>query len=131
MLGKYLLDRRQPCVQMLHHPQRCTFLLHPPRSSFLKLHFPEPFLTDQLCLGCRLLLPYGQLLGQLWHSTTWPSGQLVVVDAEPPRLVARSLYYKSLNGGPCCHDVFTIELPADTPVSTALYHACRVMALCM
>ncbi|WIA33544.1 hypothetical protein OEZ86_006668 [Tetradesmus obliquus] len=63
----------------------------------------------QLWIG--LLLPFGQLLGRLWHSTTAPSGMLLAVDAEAPRLVARSIYYKTLNGGPFCHDVFAVELP--------------------
>jgi hypothetical protein len=75
---------------------------------------------------CSLLLPYGQLLGRLWHSSSSPPGMLLAVDAEAPRLVARSIYYKTLNGGPFCHDVFAVELPGPQ-VSAALLalHDCR------
>jgi hypothetical protein len=78
--------------------------------------------TSATCLCCSLLLPFGQLLGRLWHSTTAPSGMLLAVDAEAPRLVARSIYYKTLNGGPFCHDIFAVELPG--PYVSALCVAC-------
>lgn len=79
----------------------------------------------QYICWCRLLLPFGQLLGRLWHSTTAPSGMLLAVDAEAPRLVARSIYYKTLNGGPFCHDVFAVELPG--PDVSAACAACSCM----
>jgi hypothetical protein len=80
--------------------------------------------STHLCC-CSLLLPYGQLLGRLWHSSTSPTGMLLAVDAEAPRLVARSIYYKTLNGGPFCHDVFAVELPG--PQVSAARPACAAL----
>lgn len=77
------------------------------------LPWPEPAAwnaADAKHLYLALVLPYSHLLHHLWHSTTWPVGQLVRVDAEPPRLVARSMYFKGLIAGPYCHDVFVVEL---------------------
>lgn len=83
--------------------------------SFLCKGFPWPDpaswnAVNHKQLYLALVLPYSHLLHHLWHSTTWPVGQLIRVDAEPPRLVARSLYFKGLNAGPYCHDVFVVEL---------------------
>jgi hypothetical protein len=38
------------------------------------------------------------------------AGCVLRIDVEPPRLVARSLYYKTLNGSPYCHEMFFVGL---------------------
>jgi hypothetical protein len=46
------------------------------------------------------------------------AGSLLRIDAEPPRLVARPLHYRTLNGSAHCHEMFSVELrqpAADQP----------------
>lgn len=64
-----------------------------------------------------LLHPYRQLLQQrMWHTTKMPHGQLLVIDAQPPCLVARSIFYKTLQGHAFSHAVFRVQLPASHKV---------------
>lgn len=66
-----------------------------------------------------LLHPYRPLLQQrLWHTTKMPAGQLLVLEAQPPVLVGRSVSYNSLQAGPVSHAVFVVRLPR-TPHHTA------------
>eukprot|EP00883_Tetradesmus_obliquus_P010490 jgi/Sobl393_1/320/SZX60108.1 len=101
----------------------------------------EPALWQQLCctlskafhapqawharsfrhLYLALVYPYRDLLlCKLWHSNLWPCGCVLRIDAEAPRLVARSMHYKTLNGGPYCHEMFFVGLQpaaADQPAA--------------
>jgi hypothetical protein len=62
-------------------------------------------------LYIRLLQPYRPLLQQrVWHTTKMPAGQLLIVDADPPFLHARSVYFRSLQGCPFKHEVFLVKL---------------------
>jgi len=59
-----------------------------------------------------LLLPYWPLLQhRFWHTTKMSSGQLLVIDAHPPCVVASSMFYKRLQGPAFSHPVFIIRLP--------------------
>ena len=85
-------------------------------------------------LYIRLLQPYKLLLQQrVWHTTKMPAGQLLIVDADPPCLHARSVYFRSLQGGPFVHAVFVLKLfpPAKvgsshTEVIAVLYQSLRL-----
>lgn len=66
-----------------------------------------------------LLHPYRPLLQQrVWWTTKMLAGQLLVVDAQPPLLVGRSVSYTSLQAGPVSHAVFVVRMPS-TPHHTA------------
>lgn len=63
-------------------------------------------------LYCCLLHPYRQLLQQrLWHTIKMPHGQLLVIDAQPHCLVARSICYRNLQGHAFSHAIFRVQLP--------------------
>lgn len=66
-----------------------------------------------------LLRPFAALLqgGGWWHSRSCPDGVLLRVEAEPPRLVARSFYAQRLNEDDLlCHQVFQVKFPhRDSP----------------
>jgi hypothetical protein len=66
-----------------------------------------------------LLHPYRPLLQQrVWWTTKMVAGQLLVVDAQPPLLVGRSVSYTSLRAGPVSHAVFVVRMP-HSPHQTA------------
>jgi hypothetical protein len=54
---------------------------------------------------------------------------LLAVDAVAPRLVARSIYYKTLNGGPFCHDIFAVELPGSDVSAVQVACSFRIISL--
>lgn len=59
-----------------------------------------------------LLLPYWPLLQhRYWHTTKMSAGQLLVIDAYPPCVVASSVFYKRLQGPAFSHPIFIIRLP--------------------
>lgn len=74
---------------------------------------PEAWrLTSHKDLYLSLLLPFKPLLQQrVWHSMKMPAGQLLVIDAQPPCLLARSVFYRDLEGPPFGRLVFVVRLP--------------------
>lgn len=94
--------------------------------------YPSAWAAD----SCRelyicLLQPYRQLLQQrLWHTTKMPHGQLLVIDAQPPCLIARSIFYKNLQGHALSHTVFRVQLPVSHKVCRQqLMHQCHCKQL--
>ena len=72
-------------------------------------------------LYMNLLLPFKPLLQQrFWHSTKMTSGQLLVIDAQPPLIVARSVFYKDLERPPFSQLVFVVGLPGQKKVSASV-----------
>jgi hypothetical protein len=64
-----------------------------------------------------LLQPYRPLLQQrVWHTTKMAPGQLLVIDAKPPCLVGRSVFFTALQGPAYSHPVFLVCVPQDRKV---------------
>jgi hypothetical protein len=71
-----------------------------------------------------LLHPYRPLLQQrVWWTTKMAAGQLLVVDAQPPLLVGRSVSYNSLRAGPVSHAVFVVRMPRTPPHAAEQPHS--------